>query len=536
MPDAYKILGALAPTDSLGHVLYTTPSDKSAIITSISITNRSSTTDQLFSIYVYDQVVSEATASGVSYVPPTGGALFVSTLISANDVEVLEPGITLGPNSTIVIFLTSSLTAIAYGVELADVNSGNKILGQSSSLDTFSTIYSVPANKSSVVRSINVTNLGTSDAGVKLTIGPGGSPEPATSLFLVTGTNYGATSTDGVAWTTTKTNPSGQVYTGASSPQRALVYGLGSTASVSKNLTHFNSASSATLQSGYPSSAIYSLSRFVVMSGALSASTAVSASTDGVTWTFGAMPVSASWSSIASNGSSRFVAIAGFAPLYGGTATNAAAYSTDGITWTASTMPSSSQWSAIAYGSGRFVAIANSSSQSAYSTDGVTWTAVALPSSSGWTGLAFGSSTFVATSSSTSAVATSSIGTSWTARTSSRSGNSAITFGNGRFISTGGSGATTVAVSSNSGANWTTYTPPATANPNLIGIGYFSVVTDNYPKNQHLLYDYRLAPRETISIKSGMSIASGNIVAAQSIYGPSVAVNVFGVEFDEAAG
>ena len=70
--------------------------------------------------------------------------------------------------------------------------------------------------------------------------------------------------------------------------------------------------------------------------------TAVSAaSTDGTTWTQGALPVSAAWRSI-THGNDTFVATA--------SSTQTAATSTDAITWTQGTLPVSAIW--IAVGSG----------------------------------------------------------------------------------------------------------------------------------------------------------------------------------------
>lgn len=116
-------------------------------------------------------------------------------------------------------------------------------------------------------------------------------------------------------------------------------------------------------------------------------------STDGITWTASTLPSSATWSDVAGGviGTSNYiVAIAS-----GGTAS---AYSVDnGINWTTmGALPATATWSSIAYGNSRFVAISSGGTAAAVSINGTTWISVTLPASSTWNSITFGDDVFVA--------------------------------------------------------------------------------------------------------------------------------------------
>jgi hypothetical protein len=55
MPEVYKILGQVAPSDTSEEVLYTSPASTQALITNITVTNRTNSS-QTFDINVYDSV------------------------------------------------------------------------------------------------------------------------------------------------------------------------------------------------------------------------------------------------------------------------------------------------------------------------------------------------------------------------------------------------------------------------------------------------------------------------------------------------
>jgi len=124
-------------------------------------------------------------------------------------------------------------------------------------------------------------------------------------------------------------------------------------------------------------------------------------SKDGDTWTSFDLPTSGNWRCLAA-GDNKFVAIRG-----DDESTNAAASSTNGVDWTARTMPTTRFWSGVAYGKpstttvGVFVAVSRDQNSAAYSTNGTTWTSSTLPTFgvstlNEYVDIAFGSNKFVA--------------------------------------------------------------------------------------------------------------------------------------------
>ena len=109
-------------------------------------------------------------------------------------------------------------------------------------------------------------------------------------------------------------------------------------------------------------------------------------SENGDNWISFDLPSDGNWRCLAA-GDNKFVAIRGDEA-----GTTAAASSINGVDWVARTMPSSRDWSGVIYGKpstanvGVFVAVAKNLNSAAYSTNGTTWTASALPT--------FGDSTF----------------------------------------------------------------------------------------------------------------------------------------------
>jgi hypothetical protein len=268
-------------------------------------------------------------------------------------------------------------------------------------------------------------------------------------VALRSGSTVGATSEDGVSWTTRASlMPSGADWS-------AMTAGL------------FDDGST-----------IGKVSKFVAVAGT-SANTTAAYSEDGITWTAASMITSATWVDVAF-GSSKFVAVSsdvttvrisldgenwdqtgtltttGFTAIAygknrfvaiksGSSVTNYATSTTAAGTWTAGALPSSSNWNSVAYGNNRFVAVSNTNGTvAAYSLDGITWTASTLPATAQWTKVTYGQGVFLAVSESTDA-ATSPDGITWTFRITSTaaSGFSAITFGNrdryGLFVGVGGS-------------------------------------------------------------------------------------------------
>jgi hypothetical protein len=268
-------------------------------------------------------------------------------------------------------------------------------------------------------------------------------------VALRSGSTTGATSEDGVNWTS----------------QTSLMPSTANWSAMTAGLFDDNST-------------VGKVSKFVAVAGT-SANTTGAYSSDGITWTATSMQTSATWVDVAF-GKQKFVAVSSdvttvrisndgenwdqtgtltttgftaiaygknrFVAIKSGTnVTNYATSTTVTGTWTAGTLPSSSNWNSIAYGNNRFVAISSTSGTiAAYSLDGITWTASTLPATAVWTKVTYGQGVFLAVST-TTAAATSPDGVTWTTRTTSTaaSGFSAITFGNrnryGLFVGVGGS-------------------------------------------------------------------------------------------------
>ncbi len=225
-------------------------------------------------------------------------------------------------------------------------------------------------------------------------------------------------------------------------------------------------------------------------------------STNGTTWTAGGnLPtVATGWTALAAGtiGATDYVVA-----VSGGLGSNVAAYSTNGgVTWTSSTLPSTSDWGSIAFGNGRFIAtqVSSGSSNIAYSTNGTTWTAggtlgisgrsiaygagkfvilhsngndayyttdgisISTGTGSGVSGAYFGQVTygnglFVARVPGQAAAHVSKDGITWSYFASGRaSAFQNISYGQGTFIATPTSGASTLIYSSHDGINWTNRT------------------------------------------------------------------------------
>jgi hypothetical protein len=112
MPEAYKILGQLAPSDTTENVLYTSPANTQTIVNNIVVANRSASA-QTFDISIYNSIVSNGTTS------PALNNLYKNATIAANSFQILEPGVILNPQNSIVIKGNSSLTFSSYGVEIS---------------------------------------------------------------------------------------------------------------------------------------------------------------------------------------------------------------------------------------------------------------------------------------------------------------------------------------------------------------------------------------------------------------------------------
>jgi hypothetical protein len=239
--------------------------------------------------------------------------------------------------------------------------------------------------------------------------------------FVAAGLNTGATSPDGMTWTTRS----------VSTTIRAIAYGNGVWVVAGDSDTKWSSDGTAwTNVAGIGTGVAFGNGLFVRV-----ATNAVATSTNGATWTQGTIS-NGTWGSITfANG--LFVAAAN-------TGTPAIATSPDGINWTARASapaaPTGYAQQGPAFGNGIWVVPSRGTANVITSPDGVTWTQQtgALPANTDWFNCAFGAGLFIATGRNTGATALSTDGINWTAGPSRAVQDwRGLTFGNDLFVQTG---------------------------------------------------------------------------------------------------
>lgn len=171
-------------------------------------------------------------------------------------------------------------------------------------------------------------------------------------------------------------------------------------------------------------------------------------------WKGNTLPASRDWYSVA-YGDGKYVAVAG--------SSSAGAYSTDGVSWTEMTLPASRSWTSVVYGGGKYVAVASGSDKGAYSADGITWTGMSMPASRSWKSVTFGDGKFVAVAVNTNKGAYSIDGITWTEMILpiGRLWQS-VTYGNGKYVAVAYNAS--AGAYSTDGINWNTVTLPAEQN------------------------------------------------------------------------
>ncbi len=204
----------------------------------------------------------------------------------------------------------------------------------------------------------------------------------------------------------------------------------------------------------------------------------------GITWTSQTSAADSSWSSV-TYGSGLFVAVANT-----GT-NNRVMTSPDGITWTSRTSAANNDWRSVTYGSGLFVAVAQSGSGNRVMTspDGITWTSQTSAADNQWTSVTYGNGLFVAVAEGglSNQVMTSPDGITWTGRTSAV-GNwwASVTYGNGMFVAVAATGSNNRVMTSPDGITWTSRTSAADNwwRSVTYGNGLFVAVAFNGSPNQ----------------------------------------------------
>lgn len=183
---------------------------------------------------------------------------------------------------------------------------------------------------------------------------------------------------------------------------------------------------------------VYANGKFTSLSDAV-----VYNSTDGITWTYKALPVGAAFKPLC-YGNGMYVS-------FNWNSIRNLIYSTDGENWTSTSISlpasvSSGSCRRVCYGKGRFVAV-NSTSYCIYSTDGMNWVASMISDTvAHWVDVCYGNGLFVATALNTNKAAYSEDGISWTLFDLPTTANwNSIGYGNGRFVALSSSGNAAVA-------------------------------------------------------------------------------------------
>ena len=428
-----------------------------------------------------------------------------------------------------------------------------KILGQNvPSADTETDFYTVPADKSTVVRAINVTNSASASDTFDIALIDNISLVESPTHIAVASRYFdnaqtAGLSTDGITWTAT-TLPENEGHSsvtfgnnifiitrGLNLNQSSGGYGTGGgSANIAYISTNGTIWTTSTLPGTFSwSSIIYGNGVFTSVTYSAN-STISAASTNGITWTQGTMPP-ARWSSI-TYGNEKFVSVAAYGPPSRGI-NKIAAYSTNGITWTQSTLPVNDVWISVTYGGGKFVAIAGfwyDSTEVAISTDAITWTQGTLPENRSWLDIGYGNNTFIAVGkwsigSTHETYAASTDGVSWVLRTFPASLYwKSINYGNNIFVAVAiGS---QISAASTDGITWTQGTLPSVQQWQAVGYG--SLQSISYPSTTNANYIFKshdILPNETITIKGGYTLDSNNKIRIKSTNGEST-FHAFGGE------
>ena len=109
MPTSYKVLGQSAPSSTTNTDLYTTPAGTQTVISTINVTNRSSSASATYRIAVRTSGASLANEHYVVF----------DSVIGVLDSVALTIGITLSPTDVVTVYSSSeNLTFSAFGSEI----------------------------------------------------------------------------------------------------------------------------------------------------------------------------------------------------------------------------------------------------------------------------------------------------------------------------------------------------------------------------------------------------------------------------------
>jgi glucose-6-phosphate dehydrogenase assembly protein OpcA len=108
MPSTYKVLGQSAPAAATATTLYTVPASTSAVVSTITVCNRTTTSDT-FRIAIQPAGATLANSHYIAY----------DTQLPANDSINITAGISLAASDVITVYAgTANLTFTAFGAEI----------------------------------------------------------------------------------------------------------------------------------------------------------------------------------------------------------------------------------------------------------------------------------------------------------------------------------------------------------------------------------------------------------------------------------
>lgn len=109
MPTTYKVLGQVAPSATTNTDLYTVGAGKSAVVSTIAVTNRAGTS----ATYRIAVRVAGSTLSNEEYIA-------YDATISANNSTFITVGVTLAATDVVTVYAsTANLSFNAFGSELS---------------------------------------------------------------------------------------------------------------------------------------------------------------------------------------------------------------------------------------------------------------------------------------------------------------------------------------------------------------------------------------------------------------------------------
>ena len=109
MPATYKVLGQVNPSATTATTLYTVPSARSAVVSTISVANQAATA-ATFRIAIRPAGATLAAQHYIAY----------DATVAANDSTILTIGVTLATTDIITVYASSATVSLnAFGSEIS---------------------------------------------------------------------------------------------------------------------------------------------------------------------------------------------------------------------------------------------------------------------------------------------------------------------------------------------------------------------------------------------------------------------------------